>query len=54
MRKTLQLLLPVLLLLLPALSYGSEADLKIPESIKDQDILYYGFFITFLGLLFGL
>ena len=54
MKRTLRLLLPVLLLLLPALSYGSEADLKIPDSIKDQHILYYGFIVTILGLLFGL
>ncbi|MEI6123954.1 MAG: sodium-translocating pyrophosphatase [Bacteroidota bacterium] len=54
MKRFLQKVLPILLLLMPALSYGSEADLKIPESIKDQSILYYGFIITFLGLLFGL
>jgi K(+)-stimulated pyrophosphate-energized sodium pump len=53
MRKRLRLLLPFLLTILPVLSYGSEADLKIPDSIKDQNILYYGFIITILGLLFG-
>ncbi len=39
--------------LLPALSFAGEADLKIPEGIKDQSILYYGFIITILGMLFG-
>ncbi|MBI5541201.1 MAG: sodium-translocating pyrophosphatase [Bacteroidia bacterium] len=38
----------------PILSMASEADLKIPEEIKGQSILYYGFVITILGLLFGL
>ncbi len=54
MKRFMQKLLPALLLLMPALSYGSEADLKIPESVKNQHILYYGFIITILGLLFGL
>ncbi len=35
-------------------SFASEADLVIPEQIKDQTILYYGFIITLLGFLFGL
>ncbi|MCU7551029.1 sodium-translocating pyrophosphatase [Chitinophagaceae bacterium LB-8] len=38
----------------PLLSLAGEADLKIPDSIKEQNILYYGFAITLLGLLFGL
>lgn len=38
----------------PILSMASEADLKIPEEIKGQTILYYGFAVTILGLLFGL
>ncbi|MFZ4399756.1 MAG: sodium-translocating pyrophosphatase [Bacteroidales bacterium] len=41
-------------LLLPALSFASEANLVIPDSIKDQKILYFGFLITILGMLFGL
>ncbi|PKP22079.1 MAG: sodium-translocating pyrophosphatase [Bacteroidetes bacterium HGW-Bacteroidetes-21] len=40
--------------LMPAITMASEADLKIPDSIKDQNILYYGFIVTVLGLLFGL
>ncbi len=34
--------------------FASEADLVIPESIKNQNVLYYGFLITTLGMLFGL
>lgn len=41
-------------ILLPALSYGSEADLVIPEGIKSQPMLYWGFLITFFGFMFGL
>jgi K(+)-stimulated pyrophosphate-energized sodium pump len=40
--------------LLPALTFASEADLVIPADIKNQSILYWGFLITVLGLLFGL
>lgn len=39
--------------MLPVLSFASEADLKIPDGIKSESILYWGFLITFLGLLFG-
>jgi K(+)-stimulated pyrophosphate-energized sodium pump len=34
--------------------YASEADLVIPDSVKEHSILYYGFIITMLGFLFGL
>lgn len=44
----------VFILVLPLLSFAGEADLKIPASIKQEKILYYGFVITLLGLLFGL
>jgi K(+)-stimulated pyrophosphate-energized sodium pump len=40
--------------LLPALAFASEADLVIPADIKNQSILYWGFLITVLGLMFGL
>ncbi len=40
-------------LLLPALSFASEANLVIPEGIKSESILYWGFLITILGMLFG-
>jgi K(+)-stimulated pyrophosphate-energized sodium pump len=33
---------------------ASEADLVIPDEIKSQNILYFGFLITILGLCFGL
>jgi len=36
------------------MAFASEADLVIPEAVKDQSILYWGFLITILGLGFGL
>jgi K(+)-stimulated pyrophosphate-energized sodium pump len=41
-------------LMLPVLTMASEADLVIPNSIKEQSILYWGFLITIVGMLFGL
>jgi len=41
-------------LLLPVLTMASEADLVIPDAIKEQSILYWGFLITVAGMLFGL
>lgn len=41
-------------LMLPVLTMASEADLVIPDAIKEQSILYWGFLITALGMLFGL
>ena len=49
--KKLSLLL--LVLLFPLLSIASEANLEIPVEIKSENILYWGFLITFAGLLFG-
>ena len=43
----------LIVLMLPAQMFASEADLVIPDAIKDQYILYWGFIITMLGLLFG-
>ncbi len=40
--------------LLPALTFASEADLKIPDAIHQESILYWGFVITILGMFFGL
>jgi K(+)-stimulated pyrophosphate-energized sodium pump len=40
-------------IMLPLLSFSSEADLKIPDGIKNETVLYWGFLITILGLLFG-
>lgn len=34
--------------------FASEAELVIPDSMKEQSILYYGFIITVFGFLFGL
>jgi K(+)-stimulated pyrophosphate-energized sodium pump len=42
------------LLGLPFLTQASEANLVIPQGIKDQSILYWGFLITIAGFLFGL
>ncbi len=40
--------------LLPIMAFAGEADLVIPENIKTQNILYWGFLITVAGFLFGL
>ncbi|HEY9124287.1 MAG TPA: sodium-translocating pyrophosphatase [Bacteroidales bacterium] len=39
---------------MPVLAMASEADLKVPEAIKSEGILYAGFVVCALGLLFGL
>jgi len=39
---------------LPTAIFASEADLIIPDDMKSQTILYWGFLITILGMLFGL
>lgn len=49
-----KLLISFLSLILPVSLFAGEADLQIPETIKGQHILYYGFLITVLGLIFGL
>jgi K(+)-stimulated pyrophosphate-energized sodium pump len=41
------------LFLIPTLAVASEADLQIPAAVKEQSILYVGFAITIMGLLFG-
>ena len=43
----------LVVLMFPMRSMASEADLVIPEAIKEQSILYWGFLITLAGLLFG-
>jgi K(+)-stimulated pyrophosphate-energized sodium pump len=40
-------------LLLPFLTLAGEANLVIPDGIKDQTLLYWGFLITIAGLFFG-
>ncbi len=42
------------MLALPALSMASEADLVIPDGMKSETLLYWGFVITIAGFLFGL
>ena len=54
-KRALQTITAMLLVMLPGLTFGSEADLKIPElSASQNNILLFGFLICFLGLLFGL
>ena len=50
MRKILTL---IALFAAPIMASASEADLIIPDGVKNQPILYWGFLITFLGFLFG-
>ena len=52
--KKSKLIAVLMLLLTPALTFASEADLVIPDAIKSQNVLYWGFLITILGMLFGL
>jgi K(+)-stimulated pyrophosphate-energized sodium pump len=54
MKKSIRFTALIAAIFLPAMTMASEADLKIPDSIKDQKILYWGFLICGLGLLFGL
>jgi K(+)-stimulated pyrophosphate-energized sodium pump len=51
MKKILSLLS---LFVVPFIASASEADLVIPEGIKSESILYWGFLITFAGFMFGL
>ena len=39
---------------MPLCAMANDAALKIPDSIKEHTILYYGFLVTGLGMLFGL
>ena len=41
-------------LLSPVLLHASEANLVIPDGIREQTILYWGFLITMAGFMFGL
>jgi K(+)-stimulated pyrophosphate-energized sodium pump len=43
-----------LLFAIPFLTFSSEADLVIPDGVKAQNILYWGFLVTIAGFLFGL
>jgi hypothetical protein len=51
-----KILTAIAALALPALTFASEADLMMPEGFStsgDTKILYWGFLIVALGLLFG-
>lgn len=52
MKKSM-LLTSLLLMLAPISMLASEADLQVPEAIKSTHVLYWGFLICVLGLLFG-
>ena len=41
-------------LIVPVMSFASEANLVIPDGIKKESILYWGFLVTILGMMFGL
>lgn len=43
----------LLVILSPSVLLASEANLKIPDGIKNENLLYWGFVVTLLGLLFG-
>jgi K(+)-stimulated pyrophosphate-energized sodium pump len=51
MKKTVAL---ISVFLFPLFTMASEANLVIPDGIKDQSLLYWGFLITFAGFMFGL
>ncbi len=44
----------LLSLVTPFFVFAGEADLKIPEAIHSNPILYWGFLVTLSGLAFGL
>lgn len=47
-------LIGTLMVLLPSFTFASEADLVIPEGMKNETLLYWGFLITIAGFIFGL
>ena len=47
-------LIGTLMVLLPSFTFASEADLVIPEGMKNETLLYWGFLITVAGFIFGL
>jgi len=52
--KSKHILLGLAAFLAPAITFASEADLVIPDNMKNQNILYWGFLITIAGFMFGL
>ncbi len=51
--KKLKFLFSMFALFLPNLIFAGEADLVIPEAIKESPLLIWGFIFTFLGIAFG-
>ncbi|MDO5760782.1 MAG: sodium-translocating pyrophosphatase [Bacteroidota bacterium] len=49
-----KLFILALMLCVATLSFGSEADLIIPEQVHNWSFLHWGFLITILGFLFGM
>ena len=52
--KKRNLILLMAFFLVPAISFASEADLVIPDGVRSQTVLYWGFLITLAGFMFGL
>ena len=54
MKKYISKLFSIFLFTASTPLFASEADLKIPDAVKNENLLYYGFLVCILGLLFGL
>ena len=52
--KKVKFLVALLFSFAPVISFASEADLIIPDGVKDQNLLYWGFLVTLAGFMFGL
>lgn len=48
-----KLLVFLSVLVMPLIAFASEADLVIPDDVKNQSVLYWGFLVTLLGMAFG-
>ena len=48
-----KLVAALLAVTLPFVAFANEASLKIPEAIRNEHLLYWGFLVTGLGMLFG-
>jgi len=51
--KNKKLLALLAFFILPVLTFAGEADLVIPDAVKDSPLLIWGFIFTFLGIGFG-
>ncbi len=54
MKKLKLFALAIATMVLPGSAFASEANLVIPEGMKDETILYWGFLVILFGFLFGL